>query len=272
VGAGAADGVTGMVGDPDGRRPPQVVLSARRVTAAERVTGASLSALSTPPGTRPKPLSGSSAPWSLDACRSSVVCCRPMTHRLAVAAGVAAVLLASVDALAQGSGNQPPPLLSDLVDVSRDFRDYTNEYYLADALANFDPATGAGTLTWKRHQLAPRLAFDNMKPGLQPYPGAVFPSGEHATDPELPLQIEFVSPRTIRLRLRTTTTGASRPDSESLMLVKEVPRDGSWRHEAIAGGHRYTSAAGSVTITEKPWRLELRDASGKLLTRTQHTS
>ncbi|HEY8151023.1 MAG TPA: alpha-xylosidase, partial [Vicinamibacteria bacterium] len=37
------------------------------------------------------------------------------------------------------------------------------------------------------------------------------------------------------------------------------------------GGHRYTSAAGSVTITEQPWHVELRDAAGRLLTHTQHT-
>src|SRR5919198_5153022 len=148
-----------------------------------------------------------------------------MTRRFAVPAGVAVLVLISFDARAQGAGNQPPPLLSDLVDVSRDFRDYTNEYYSADALTRFDPATGTGTLTWKRQQLVPRLAFDNMKPGLAPYAGAVFPSGEYATDPELPLEIQFVSPRTVRLRLRTTTTGASRPDSESLMLVRQVGRD-----------------------------------------------
>jgi len=192
--------------------------------------------------------------------------------RLALAGGATCFFLTATVARAQGAGNQPPPLLSDLVDVSRDFRDYTNEYYSAEALARFDPATGMGTLTWRRHQLVPRLAFDNMKPGLQPFPGAVFPSGEYATDPELPLEIQFVSPRTVRLRLRTTTTGASRPDSESLMLAREPGRDTSWRHEAIAGGHRYASAFGSVTITEKPWHVELRDAAGKLLTRTQHNA
>src|SRR5690606_24004647 len=34
--------------------------------------------------------------------------------------------------------------------------------------------------------------------------------------------------------------------------------------------HQYTSAYGSVTITEKPWHVEFRDASGKLLTKTVH--
>ena len=195
-----------------------------------------------------------------------------MSSRMKLAAGIGAMVLSAAFAEAQGAGNQPPALLSDLVDVSRDFRDYASAYYLADALASFDPATGNGSVTWRRHQLVPRLAFDNMKPGWQPFAGAVFPSGEYATDPELPFSIQFVSPRTVRLRLRTTTTGVPRPDGASLMLAGEPARDPSWRHEAIPGGHRYASAFGSVTIREKPWHVELRDAAGRLLTQTQHTS
>jgi len=172
----------------------------------------------------------------------------------------------------QGSGNQPPTLLSDLVDVSRDFRDYTTAYYLADALTKFDPATATGAVTWKRHQLVPGLAFDNMKPTLRPFPGAVFPSGEYPADPELPFSLQFVSPRTVRLRLRTSASARERADSESLMLAAPPGHDGSWRYETIAGGHRYTSAYGSVTITEKPFHVELRDARGRLLTHTQHLS
>src|SRR4029453_5550838 len=36
--------------------------------------------------------------------------------------------------------------------------------------------------------------------------------------------------------------------------------------------HRYASAFGSVTVTEKPWHVELRDAQGRVLTRTHHQS
>jgi alpha-D-xyloside xylohydrolase len=78
-----------------------------------------------------------------------------------------------------------------------------------------------------------------------------------------------VSPRTVRLRLRTGPE--VRPDPEELMLVAEPGTDTSWKHETIAGGHRYTSAAGSVTISEQPFHVELRDAAGRLLTHTQHT-
>jgi alpha-D-xyloside xylohydrolase len=58
---------------------------------------------------------------------------------------------------------------------------------------------------------------------------------------------------------------------EELMLAGPVPRDTSWKYERLAGAHRYTSTAGSVTILENPFRLEIRDAQGKLLTATNHS-
>jgi alpha-D-xyloside xylohydrolase len=181
-----------------------------------------------------------------------------------------ALLLASVPLASAGSGNQPPPLLSDLVDVSPDFHDFTSAYYLADHLADFDPASGTGRLTWLRHQLYPRIAFDNMEAVLRPFPGVVFPEGEYATNPSLPFSLQFVSPRTVRVRIRTGVV--ARPPRPSLMLVAEPGRDASWTYAPVEGGHRYTSAYGSLTVLENPWHLELRDAKGRLLTRTQHTS
>lgn len=187
-----------------------------------------------------------------------------------VSAALAVLLLSARGVQAQGPGNQPPALLSDLVDVSRDFRDYTNAYYVADALSSFDPAAGTGTVTFRRHQLVPVLAFDNMKPGLRPFEGAVFPAREYAVDPEVPFALEFVSPRAVRIRMQTGPQ--VQPPAESLMLAGPPRKDPSWKYEALANGHRYTSAHGSVTVTTKPWHVELRDASGRLLTQTQHTS
>ena len=168
------------------------------------------------------------------------------------------------------SANQPPGLLSDPVDISGDFHEYSNTYFLADHLAAFDPVKGEGAVLWRRNELVPRIAFDNMEPVLRPFGGVTFPEGEYAVDPSLPFSIQFVSPRTVRIRMKTGAQ--ARPDAPSLMLVGEPPHDNSWKYEKIAGGHRYTSAAGSVTILENPWHIEFRDAQGRLLTRTNHTA
>ncbi|MDR3704065.1 MAG: glycoside hydrolase family 31 protein [Candidatus Sulfopaludibacter sp.] len=168
----------------------------------------------------------------------------------------------------QGQVDRPPGLLNDVVDISADFREYRNTYFVADKLAGFDPASGAGSLTWARHQLAPRIAFSNMENVLKPFDGITFPEHEYEINPSLPFSIQFVSPRTVRLRISTGTRVG--PAAPSPMLVGEPPRDTSWKLAGIAGGYRYTSLHGSVTILENPWHLEFRDAQGKLLTRTDH--
>ena len=185
-------------------------------------------------------------------------------------AGLLSSLLLPGPALAQ-SANQPPPLLSDLVDVSPDFRDFRNSYYLADSLAGFDPASGQGSLTWQRHQLYPRTAFDNTEAVLRPFDGVVFPDKEYATNPALPFEIQLVSPRTVRLRLRTGPR--ARPEGG---VADARPRARPRPVLGVTPGSTADTATpappGSVTILEKPWHVEFRDAAGRLLTRTQHTS
>ena len=115
-----------------------------------------------------------------------------------------------------------------------------------------------------------------MENVLQPFNGVTFPEGEYAINPVLPFRIQFVSPRTVRIRIQTGpgpgVPGAPGPEQPSPMLVGEPPRDTSWKMTPVAGGYRYASAAGSVTILENPWHVEIRDAQGRILTRTNHTS
>lgn len=164
---------------------------------------------------------------------------------------------------------RPQYLLNEPIDISGDFHDFTNTYYLADSLASFDPATGKGEVKYKRFEYTTRQAFDNMLGTLQPVPANEFPTVEYAASPVLPFSVEFVSPRTIRIR---ATSGLQvKPDQESLMLVNgKAPLDNSWKYSKVEGGYQYTGVFGSVTIKTYPWHVEVRDASGKLLTSTNH--
>ncbi len=168
------------------------------------------------------------------------------------------------------AANPTLPLLNDPVDVSGDFRDFSDLYYLADKLADFDPATGKGEITYQRAEYFTRQAFDNMLAVIKPVEPNEFPANQYAGNPTLPFSIEFVSPRTVRIRM-TSGPQVHRP-LEELMLAGPVPRDHSWKYEKIEGGYRYTSEHGSVTILENPWHIEFRDAQGNLLTRTDHDS
>jgi alpha-D-xyloside xylohydrolase len=163
-----------------------------------------------------------------------------------------------------------PPLLNDPEDVSADFHALENFYYLADTVSNFDPATHSGNIIYQRAQYRVRHAFDNDLATISPTSANEFPDNEYAANPEMPFSIDFVSPRTIRIRM--TSGPQTHPSLPELMLAGPVPHDDSWNYEKVTGGWRYTSEHGSVTIRENPFHIEIRDANGRLLTETDHTS
>ncbi len=159
--------------------------------------------------------------------------------------------------------NEPP-------DISKNFEDYRNTYYLADELTTFNPESGKGTIKYLRHNFVASQAFDNMLSRLSPVSANEFPTTEYAASPELPFSIEFVSDRTIRIR--TTSGPQFRKEEPSLMLVNGIAKNAKnlWKYSKVVEGHKYTSSKGSVLITEKPWHVYIYDAKGKLLTSTLH--
>jgi len=187
---------------------------------------------------------------------------------LAALAGLAAVFYFG-PAFSSFAGEPNPVLLNEPVDVSPEFRDFANTYYLADHVAEFNPATHSGKISYQRAQFFTRQAFDNMLAVLKPVAANEFPEKEYEASPSLPFSIEFVSPKTFRIR--ATSGPQSHPAAESLMLAGPVPTDNSWQYAKVDGGHRYTSKFGSVTILENPFHIEIRDAQGRLLTKTDHT-
>lgn len=158
------------------------------------------------------------------------------------------------------------------IDISKDFEDYSNTFYLADELTSFDPATGEGKIKYLRHNYQTRQAFNNMLLRLIPVDANEFPATEYAVSPEHPFSIQFVNDRTIRLKM------ASGPQfgqpKESLMLVDGIAAvdNESWNYSKIEGGHKYTGPHGAVEIQVQPWHVKIFDSNGKLLTSTQHLS
>src|SRR4030042_5177132 len=69
-------------------------------------------------------------------------------------------------------------LLNEPFDISRDFRDFSNTYYLADSLTAFDPKTGQGEVLYRRHEYSTRLAFNNMLAILRPVRPNEFPTAD----------------------------------------------------------------------------------------------
>ena len=184
--------------------------------------------------------------------------------KLAVLVLVAGLSLPATAQL-QNTGilNEPP-------DISKDFENYKNTFYVVEELASFDPKTATGTVKYNRYNFATRQAFNNMLSRLEKARANEFPTTEYAVSPELPFRIQFVTDRTIRLRM---SSGPDfRKEEESLMLVNgTAPSDmKSWKYSRIDGGHKYTGEHGSVEILENPWHVKIYDADGRLLTGTLH--
>lgn len=168
---------------------------------------------------------------------------------------------------ATGAPNQA--LLNEPVDISEDFRNFSNTYFIADSLTTFDPQTAQGKVKWMRNVYQTRQAFDNMLAFMSPVSGNEFPQVEYEINPVLPFSLEFISPKTVRIRMKTGTE--TQPDQPSLMLVNGfAPKGNMWVYSKTDGGHKYTSPFGSVVIRTQPWHIEFYDASGRLLTKTFH--
>lgn len=185
----------------------------------------------------------------------------------------ASVLVLSATLWAQipvNSQDDNQRLLNEVVDISPNFRNFSNTYYCADELVEFDPDSSSGKVRYVRHEYVTRQAFNNMLAVLKPVPANEFPEAEYAASPELPFSIEFISPRT--MRIKAASRFQVKPDEPSLMLVNgTVTQDRrGWHYEKIEGGHRYSSNFGSIAIIESPLHIELRDAAGRLLTHSIH--
>jgi alpha-D-xyloside xylohydrolase len=170
---------------------------------------------------------------------------------------------------AQNMAQSTQLLLNEPVDLSKDFKDYLNTYFIADSLSQFDPQTGAGAVKWRRARYTPAHAFNYTQHGLDRTAQNEFPATEYAADPILPFSIEFVSSKTVRLRMNTGTI--AQKSESSLMLVNEpVNKIKDWQYAKTQNGHEYKSAFGTVTVTTNPWAIEFRDKKGNLLTKTYH--
>jgi len=160
-------------------------------------------------------------------------------------------------------------LVNEPIDISPDFYNFKNTYYFADSLGKFNPVTGQGLVKYKRFEYKTRHAFNNMLGVLRPVSENEFPTGEYAVSPEQFFSLEFVSERTVRLKL---TSGLDRvSDEPSLMLVNgTAPVGKQWAYSFDNGNHIYQSKYGKVVVSVYPWRVSFYDESGKLLTSTNH--
>src|SRR5574344_2926100 len=180
---------------------------------------------------------------------------------------VALLMFASGDLLSQPQYNQGSLyLMNQSLDMSADFHDMSNTLFFADHLDSFDAKSGEGMLNWKRGRLVPRQAFNTNCSQPQKLQMLDFPNTAYVNDPNLKFTIEFITPRTARIKVFTTIVEPKK--SESVMLVKEPGKDNSWKVSESADKIVYSSSYGTIQINKNPWRIVLKDKSGRVLSQT----
>lgn len=166
-------------------------------------------------------------------------------------------------------------------DVSGDFSDFANTYFLADSIAGFDLNKGEGLLNWKRYRLAPRQAF-NLN-GYWPVRMKMldFPDTQYDNDPNLKIRIQKIDDRTLRVTVFTSPIEPKMDETNDPMFSPEFISGnfgngnarmgkGRWNTSASAQNIIYKNGNGELEIQKYPFRLILRDAKGKILTQTRH--
>lgn len=158
-------------------------------------------------------------------------------------------------------------------DMSTDFYDLSNTYFLADSLVSFDVAKGEGKVQWKRYRLSPRQAF-NLN-GYWPVRMQMldFPDAAYENDPELKIKVEFITPRTVRVRMLSTPIEPKNSDQDDVMFCDGFKKKGSgamWKAMQKDNTIAYSSDYGTIEIRKYPWRIVVKDAKGKILTQTRH--
>ena len=157
-------------------------------------------------------------------------------------------------------------LMNQALDMSTDFLDLSNTLFFADHLESFDVKSGEGLVNWKRGHLMPRQAFNTN--GAQPRKMRMldFPFTAYENDPNLKFKIDFVTPRTVRIRMLTTPVEPK--VSTSIMLAKEPGKDESWKVTETENTIVYAGNYGTVQINKNPWRVVLTDKTGRILSQT----
>jgi alpha-D-xyloside xylohydrolase len=159
------------------------------------------------------------------------------------------------------------PFLNHPPDISEDFQELGNEYFIPGPVTEFNPANGEGKLQWNFHRYTLDWFFNKIDKHLHQLDDKGAPYQDYELHPECRFAISFVSPQTIRLRM--STTGAKQVEHPSLMLDGLPATSDAWAISQDADTTIYQSDQGKLVLHKNAFQVELYDRSGKLLTATQ---
>lgn len=159
------------------------------------------------------------------------------------------------------------------IDVSEQFNRLGNIHYNAQVIEGFDPESGRGRLRYKRFERKNRISFNMYSAPFEPTRSWAFPPA-YPEAPDYPFSVEFIAENVLRIRTtcREAGTGTFPRDEDSLMFaqmpgaIPVAPAVADEKHAV------YHTDKMSVEVQYDPFHVIVRDANGKELTKTLHSS
>jgi alpha-D-xyloside xylohydrolase len=157
---------------------------------------------------------------------------------------------------------------NDPVDPSVEFRKQQNHFFVAERADRLEPDRAAGALLWKRMSLVQRVSYHQVTLQLEDYSvWKDMPETEYADEQTFPFALDFISPRCVRLRIAVRPGEISERDS---VMLERCEAGEPWERQDDRDRATWHGGHGSISVRRDPFAVELRDATGRLLTHTHH--
>lgn len=151
-------------------------------------------------------------------------------------------------------------VLNQAPDVGLDFKEYDNTYFNMSELTELNG--NHGKLKWNRYNRKYRMSFNCLTAPFETSDSWEFPN-EYEKDEIGEFQIDFVTPRTIRIRMDAKHSPLkNEPD---LMIPHGVPTDASWKRSEGTNTVIFKGDLYNVILNKKPFNIEIQDKTGRVI-------
>ena len=154
-------------------------------------------------------------------------------------------------------------VLNQAPDVGLDFKEYDNTYFNMSELTELNG--NHGKIKWNRYNRKYRMSFNCLTAPFEASDSWEFPN-EYEKDEIGEFQIDFVTPRTIRIRMDAKHNPLK--DEPDLMIPNAVPADDSWKRTEEENAVVFQGTLYNVTLRRNPFDIEIQDKAGRTILST----
>lgn len=151
------------------------------------------------------------------------------------------------------------------VDISPDFHDLGNEYFLPARVDNFDIETAKGSVEWHLHRYQFDWYFNKIDKHLQLHNDKGAPFQDYEIHPSCEFSFDFISSRTVRIKMKTTSAAQQHRAS---MMLENQPAETKWEIEESDEIVKYKSNHAAISLHKKTFCLDICDEHDKKLVST----